>query len=205
MREYSKFWDRIANNYSKQPIENEEAYAYKLEKTRAVLTPETEVLELGCGTGNTAVFHAPLVKHIHAVDFSQSMLEIAKTNALGVPNISFEQASAEDYDAKGKVYDVVLTLSILHLLADPQAAISRVFGMVKPGGHFISSTVCVGETLKFMKLFAPLGRRLGLLPMLRVFTVAELVEMITAAGFEVEHQWQPGKGKAVFIMARKPA
>ena len=30
-----------------------------------------------------------------------------------------------------------------------------------------------------------------------------LAEEITRAGFEIEHMWCPGKGKAVFIIARK--
>ena len=32
----------------------------------------------------------------------------------------------------------------------------------------------------------------------------ELVASLTDAGFEIDHQWHPGKGKAVFIVAKKP-
>ena len=41
------------------------------------------------------------------------------------------------------------------------------------------------------------------MPLLNIFTIEELVESLTDAGFEIDHQWQPGKGKAVFIVARK--
>ncbi|MNL87544.1 hypothetical protein D3C87_2167460 [compost metagenome] len=55
------------------------------------------------------------------------------------------------------------------------------------------------------KLIAPLGKALGLLPQLDVMTSAELVASLTGAGFAIEQQWQPGRGKAVFIVARAGA
>ena len=36
------------------------------------------VLEIGCGTGMTAVIHSPFVNHYHATDISSGMIEIAK-------------------------------------------------------------------------------------------------------------------------------
>jgi hypothetical protein len=97
---------------------------------------------------------------------------------------------------------VILGLSILHLLADKDAVIAKVFRLLKPGGVFISSTTCVGDTMGVFKLVAPLGKALGLLPRLDVMTTAELIASLTGAGFAIEQQWQPGKGKAVFIVAR---
>ena len=78
MYKEAKFWDKIAKKYAGQPIGDEEAYQKKLEKTREYLTPETEVFELGCGTGSTALLHAPYVKHIHATDISSAMIAIAR-------------------------------------------------------------------------------------------------------------------------------
>jgi hypothetical protein len=59
--------------------------------------------------------------------------------------------------------------------------------------------------MKFFKLIGPIGRFLGVMPLVRVFTVQELVDSLEAAGFAIAHQWQPGKGKAAFIVAEKPA
>jgi hypothetical protein len=58
--------------------------------------------------------------------------------------------------------------------------------------------------LQFFKFIAPIGRFLGLIPLVGVFTTEELTADLTEAGFEIEHQWQPGKGEAVFIVAKKP-
>ena len=64
MPDKAKFWDRIAEKYSKQPIAQQKAYEIKLDLTREYFTPDSKVLEFGCGTGSTAILHAPYVKHI---------------------------------------------------------------------------------------------------------------------------------------------
>ncbi|MDA0786158.1 MAG: methyltransferase domain-containing protein [Proteobacteria bacterium] len=207
MNSDSKFWDRHAARYAKSPISDEDSYQQKLKITREYLRPDMELLEFGCGTGSTALVHAPLVKHIRATDISLKMIEIAraKANAQRVTNVDFEVAAIDDLNNPDETYDAVLGLSILHLLEDRDAAISRVRAMLKPGGVFVSSTACLGDTMKFFKLIGPLGKFFGLLPVIRVFTVQDLVASLTHGGFEIEHQWQPGKGKSVFIVARKPA
>lgn len=199
-----RFWDKLAERYASQPIADEAAYQRKLQITRDYLRPDMDVLEFGCGTGGTAILHAPHVRHITAIDFSASMLAIARRKAAetGVGNLSFEQADITSFAAPQGSFDVILGLSILHLLADKDAVIAKVFRLLKPGGVFISSTTCVGDTMGLFKLIAPLGKAVGLLPQLDVMTTAELVASLTGAGFAIEQQWQPGRVKAVFIVAR---
>ena len=199
------FWDRVAEKYARQPVVDEASYKKKLEITRGFLRPDMEVLEFGCGTGSTAISHAPHVRRILAVDVSEKMLGIARRKAAGVASIDFEQGTIEALEAPDESFDVVLGLSILHLVPDRDAVIAKVRRLLRPGGLFVSSTACIGDTLPAIRLVAPLGRALGLLPLLRVFTRAELRRSIEVAGFSIEHDWLPGKGKAVFIVARKRA
>lgn len=205
MPEPSKFWDKIAERYHKEPIKDEEAYQHKLQITRELLRPDMELLEFGCGTGGTAILHAPYVKHIQAIDFSSKMLAIAKENAAAsdITNVTFERSSIDEFTVPDQSYDVILGLSILHLLADKELTISKVYTMLKPGGYFVSSTVCAGETMKFIKFVAPVAKFIGLMPLLRVFTAQDLVDSLVDAGFEIDHRWQPAKNKAVFIVAKK--
>lgn len=206
MTQSTKFWDRIAEKYAKQPIADEAAYQKKLAVTRDYFRPDMEVLEIGCGTGSTAILHAPHVKSIRATDFSANMIEIAqgKADARNVDNVTFERVTIEDLDIPDRTLDAVLALSILHLLRDKEAAIAKVYQMLKPGGIFVTSTACLGDTMSWFKIVAPIGRFLGFLPLVRVFTTEELADSFTQAGFELDYQWQPGKGKAVFIVAKKP-
>ncbi len=206
MAQSARFWDRIAERYSRKPIADEAAYQKKLEVTREYFRPDMEILEFGCGTGSTAIAHAPYVKHIRATDISAKMIEIgvAKARAANVDNVTFETATIEALDVARESLDAVLGLSVLHLLEDKEAAIAKVFDMLKPGGVFVSSTACIGDTMRWFKLVGPIGRFLGLMPLVRIFTRAELMESLIQAGFEIDYEWQPGKGIAVFIVAKKP-
>ncbi|MBD3855784.1 MAG: class I SAM-dependent methyltransferase [Acidobacteria bacterium] len=205
MNPSAKFWDRIANRYSKRPVADEESYQEKLRVTRTYFRPDMEVLEFGCGTGSTAINHSPCVGHIHAIDISSKMIEIAqgKADEGNVSNVTFEQSTIEGVSVPDQSLDAVLGLSILHLLENKEGAIEKVHRMLKPGGVFVTSTTCLGDSLKFFKLIAPVGKFLGLMPLVRVFTTGELVASLTDAGFEIDHQWQPGKGEAMFIVAKK--
>ena len=201
----AKFWDRVAQRYSKRPIADEAVYQKKLQVTRDYLRPGMEVLELGCGTGSTAILHAPCVKHILAIDISSNMIEIArgKADAEKIENITFERSAIEELDVPDRSLDAVLALSVLHLLSDWQAVISRVHNMLKRGGIFVTSTACIGDSMKFFKIVAPIGKFFGLMPLVKVFTTKELEESMSDAGFKIDCQWQPGKNKAVFIVAKK--
>ena len=207
MEQSIRFWDKIADRYSRQPIADEAAYRKKLQVTREYFRPDMEVLEFGCGTGSTAIAHAPYVKHIRAIDVSSRMIEIArsKTEAQKVENVTFERSSIDELDVPDQSLDAVLALSILHLLENEEAVIARVYRMLRPGGIFVTSTACLGDSmLKYIRLVAPVARLLGLMPVVKVFTTEELLASLTGAGFEIDYQWRPtDRKKAVFIVARK--
>lgn len=201
-----RFWDRIAERYAAKPVPDEAAYQEKLRVTRTYLSKQSDVLEFGCGSGSTALVHAPLVRHILATDVSPKMIEIAQRQARdqGVENAAFRATAIEEFDAPDDSFDVVLGLSILHLLKDHRAQIAKVARVLKPGGVFVSSTACLGDTMAWFKVLGPIGHLLGLIPFVRVFTKKQLANDLINAGFIIEHSWQAGKGKAVFLVARKP-
>ncbi|ABW29280.1 class I SAM-dependent methyltransferase [Acaryochloris marina] len=214
MTQSMQFWDKVADSYAKQPIADQATYEKKLEVTQKYLQPDMEVLEFGCGTGSTALIHAPHVKHIRAIDFSANMIKIArsKAEAQNIQNVTFEQASIDELSLPNQSIDVVLGLNVLHLLKDKETEIAKVYNILKPGGRFITSTVCLGGTMDWLKVVAPIGKFLRLFPLVRVFSVQELEQSLTDAGFEVEQPWQPseftwqlGSGKVAFIVATKAA
>ena len=203
---YAGFWNFMAKNYAKSAVSDEGAYQTKLAKTQTYLTPQSNVLEFGCGTGTTALTHAPLVQRILATDFSTKMIGIAqsKADAAGITNVTFQQATLDEVRESDASFDMVMAHSILHLLPDKDAAIARTFDLLKPGGVFVSSTACIAESANFLKYVAPVGRAIGLLPYLDVFTANALLSAIKSAGFEIEHEWRPTPKSALFLVARKP-
>lgn len=205
MAQQSRFWNRHAKGYAKRPVADEASYQKKLAVTRGYLNPDMEVLEFGCGTGTTALTLAPLVRHIQAIDISAKMLQIARAKAesAGIENVTFEQSGIDDLSAPDAAYDAIMGYSILHLLDDKEAVIAKVYRMLKPGGVFVSSTACLGGTMPVLRVILPIGRFFGLLPLVKFFTAEELERTLTDAGFQIDHRWQPGKNKAVFIVAKK--
>lgn len=201
-----RFWDKIAARYAKSKISDEASYRHKLDRTRAYLTPDAQVFEFGCGTGTTALHHAPHVAHVRATDLSSAMIAIAKEKAVaqGAGNVDFAVGTI-DAEPDAPRWDMVMAHSILHLVPDRDAAIAKTFRILKPGGHFVSSTICLSDGLWFMRPILPLMRLVGLAPRgVAFFSAPNLRAAVEAAGFEVVEDWRPGKRKAVFLVARKP-
>ncbi len=207
MANAEQFWDKMAERYARSQISDEATYQKKLAQTQSYFTPEMRVLEFGCGTGATAVQHAPHVQHIDAIDISENMLEIGRGRAkdAGIENITFTRGTLAEFNAADASFDAVLGLNVIHLLPDRESTIAEVSRVLKPGGVFVSSTVCLGHSyLRFIKLLVPLGKMLGLMPDIFVMTETQLADEVTRAGFNIEQQWHHGKSvRAVFMVARK--
>lgn len=199
------FWNWIAKKYAREPVADQNAYQKKLNMTRKYLAPDMRIAEIGCGTGTTAIAHAPFVAHIHASDISKNMLAIAKEKALAqdISNITFTQTMVENLSHQENSLDMVMAHSILHLLKDKEATIADIFTMLKPGGTFVSSTVCITNQW-IPRIILPMGNFLGILPHVAFLRPKDLLASITGAGFEIAEQFQPNKDRAIFIVAKKP-
>ena len=131
------FWDRIAERYARRPVPDEAAYRRKLEITRRYLRPDTRVLEIGCGTGSTALAHAPHVEHVHAIDLSGKMIDIARRRSSDHRNVEFHVAAAEALPLEDDSIDVAWTIHAYHHWEAPDAGIAEVARVVRPGGRFM--------------------------------------------------------------------
>ena len=198
------FWDRIAERYSKRPVSDEAAYARWLDKVRGLLTPDAEVLEIGCGTGTTALKLADTGARITATDFSPKMIEIARAKPQA-PNVAFKVATVDDPAFAPESFDAVMAYSLLHLVDDLPGTLARARALLKPGGLLISKTVCIGEAGLHIRLLLPLMRLVGFAPPVALLKPADIDAAITAAGFEiVAAEAFPGMAPSHFVIARAP-
>lgn len=207
MADSARFWDRIADKYSRSPVKDEESYRHTLDRVKAHLDPESRVLEIGCGTGSTALTLSESVAEIVATDISPRMIEIAARKARdgGIGNVRF---AAEDTLAVGRTdgpFDAVLAFNLFHLLREPGAGIGAAMKLVRPGGLLISKSPCLKGANPIYPIMIPIMRLFGKAPHVSFFTVEELETMVTGAGGEiVETGTFPKSPPARFIVARKP-
>ena len=201
----ARIWDWMAHRYAAKLVPDENAYAHKLAVTREYLFPTANVLELGCGTGSTALHHAPHVRHIDAFDFSASMIDIARRKAAAgdVKNIAFRCREANNLCAADARYNVVLAMNLLHLLPEWQQVIEQIHDQLRPGGVFISTTPCLHAAPRILRWVAPVGFRIGVMPYLSFFSQGELAAAQTEAGFDLEYAWQATPQNGLFMVVRK--
>jgi len=190
MQQTVRFWDGIAERYAKSPIKDEDAYAYTLERTASYLGADDRVLELGCGTGTTALHLAAGTGAYKATDLSPNMIAVANRKERDTPveGLTFHAATLDDID--DGPYDAVLAFNLIHLLTDPDKSLAQIRALLKPGGTFVSKTPCrpsgrMPLNLRAMLVAAPLLQRLGKAPYFRFEHISELEERIARAGFKV--------------------
>lgn len=206
-----KFWDKAARNFHKDEERFAKAYAQAIEHTRTYLDPEDIVIDFGCGPGTICTEIADNVQHIHALDISPKMIEIAKrkTAERKIQNIDFSQASLFDERFQKGTFDVVLAFNILHLLENSRQIVDRITELLKPGGLFISTTACLGEEMDLKNRvgfsFFLIIKAIGLLPVyLKKFKIHELEELIASGNLEIIESIKHFHGiTGDYIVARK--
>ena len=204
----ARFWDKIAEKYSKTKISDPEGYEVTLSAVREHLQPDHAVLELGCGTGSTALLLAESAGSYLGTDISPEMIRIAKEKAsvTSLDHLSFEVRDADQARGSDGAYDRVLAFNLLHTVPDPARTIRAVHEQLKPGGLFISKTPCIKLMNPLIRAIIPIMKLVGKAPTVESFDPETLDAMIEAGGFEiVERGWHGRKGKdsRVYRVARK--
>jgi ubiquinone/menaquinone biosynthesis C-methylase UbiE len=204
----ARFWDRIARKYAASSIKDIDGYTRTLDRTRHYLQGMGSVLELGCGTGTTALTLAADVPRIVATDISGEMIAIAreKAAAQGCSNAEFAVAAPERAPWPDGSFDAVLAFNLWHLVADRAAALAHVLRVLKPGGLFVSKTPCLSEMNALIRLAVPVMQFIGKAPYVAYFSAAELEREIADAGFSIVETARHGSSRKearIFIAARK--
>ena len=205
----TRFWDRAARKYAGDPIKDMAGYERTLERARQLLGASDRVLEVGCGTGTTALLLAPAVGRIEGTDVSGEMIAIArgKAAAQAFPNAEFTVAPAEQAPGADGSFDAVLAFSLLHLLGDRPAMFRNAYRLLRPGGLLISKTPCLSEMNVLVRLAIPVMQLVGKAPYVAVFGAEQLESEIADAGFTIVERARHGserKDFRIFIVARKP-
>ena len=205
-----KMWNQLAKNWDTPGVNLGGNDLKIIEMTKKYLNPGSIVLDYGCATGSIALEIASMVNEVHGIDISSNMIEIAnsKVDERNIKNISFARAAIFDESLEKEAFDVILSLSILHLVEDTSQVMGRVNQLLKPGGIFISATPCLGERTflsVLMNLPIFLLSRVGVIPSITFFSASSLTTAITNMGFQTIEQKDLSVRplREYFLVARK--
>ncbi len=105
----------------------------------ARIEADFDVLDIGCGTGQTTRDAARLATSGRAlgVDLSHRMLDLARTLAVheGLDNVTFEQADAQVHPFPTGSFDVAISRTGTMFFGDPVAAFTNIGRALRPGGR----------------------------------------------------------------------
>lgn len=95
--------------------------------------------------------------------------------------------------------------SLLHLVEDRTNALAHIHRLLKPGGFFISSTVCLGDSWIPYRPILAVMRWIGKAPMVKTISRPTLLGDITKAGFADVAETDVGADSTIaFVVATKP-
>jgi ubiquinone/menaquinone biosynthesis C-methylase UbiE len=109
------------------------------------------VVDLGSGAGNDCFIaraETGETGKVIGIDFTLAMIEKARANVekLKYNNVEFRQGDIENIPVADNTADVVVSNCVLNLVPDKDKAVSEIYRILKPGGHFsISDIVLIGN------------------------------------------------------------
>lgn len=194
------------------------AHIRALNRFLSDLSPNSRVLDIGCGTGKPTCEMLVQAGHsVTGVDIAPNMVATAQKQ---IPTGKFSVADSKTFQPKEEnlPYDAV-TAFFSHLIgmkqADIRAFFPRAYSWIKPGGILVFGTVPVNKESSHVRWLERefFGSSLD---------TEQVLEAVKAAGFEVEHYeveaFRPRGEEAglcddaevkpedhVFVHARKPA
>lgn len=100
----------------------------------------TRILDAGCGTGNTAIALARVMKdaEVLGVDVCRTSLERARAQAreAGLANVRFRSADLMNFELEeAQTFDVILCLGVLHHTADMLRALRNLSALLDDEGE----------------------------------------------------------------------
>jgi len=188
-------WDKIARSYDRNVMGTyEEAYRLTNEALRAEITPETRVLEMGCGTGIVSLGIAPHAGEVIGVDLSPRMIAQAekKAHEAAFQNLSFQEADAYALPFEDESFDTVLLTNLLHVVAEPETVIEEASRVLRKGGTLAAVTDCLAERVPFKVWFNLLTLRamklFGTVKVMHFLHKSDLRDWFTANGIQLHNE-----------------
>ncbi len=166
---------------------------------------EKRLLDVGTGDGTYAIAAAERGAQVVGLDVSQEMLDAARLRAeqAGL-ELELREGWAEALPFDDGEFDLVLAVTILCFVAEPQKAVAEMARVLAPGGRLVLADLGRWSTwAAWRRVKGVFGSRTW--RDVRFWSVVSLSEVVTAAGLAVEQVrgsvYYPPVGMAARLMA----
>jgi ubiquinone/menaquinone biosynthesis C-methylase UbiE len=150
------------------------------------LSPLETVLDIACGTGEfeRMVLAQHPTQQMVGVDISEQMLTIAQQKLQAFPHVSFQVTNASALPFSDHSFDVVVSANAFHYFDNPVTALKEMERVLKSNGRAVILDWCRDFLLCqicdiLLKLVDP-GYK-------RCYSQDEFHQLLTSAGFKIEH------------------
>ena len=187
------FWQRIAKLYAPFMKGSDRLYAAICDRIRAGLKRDMNILELACGSGQLSLRLSTHVQLWEATDFSENMIREARKRSFS-GRLHFSVQDATNLPYVDSSFDAVVIANALHIMPNPERALSEIRRVLKPGGLLYAPTFVHGKGAGFrlrMRLLSLAGFRVY-----SPWTAGAFVDYISGCGFEVTKTELLGKSLA---------
>ena len=219
--QWEAFYDRHAPFYDRGAFTHHTVAEVDFLYDLLSLSSEARILDVGCGTGRHAIELARRGFHVTGIDLSSGMLEQARRKAAEADvEVAFVQADATAF-VPGEAYDAVLCLcgsafTMPDIAADAdahdRAILANIAASLVPGGPFVLTTPNgyrrIREVTPGDPGFDPVtmaqvreddftigGAEGRMRYKERLYILPELIALLQASGFAVEHTWGGTAGR----------
>lgn len=188
------FWNRLAKNFDQQDVVDPAIVTL----IKAHLEKESQVLEIGAGTGNLALQLAPFCQSLEASDFSPDM--VAKAQEKAHPgNLRFSIQDGAQLSFGSESFDVVVGMNVLHVVSDIEQVVTELSRVLRPEGVLIIQV----PTFKEQQFVSIITRMTMQMMKFRLWPVASYENLLKDKGFMIELSQETRSGSLSVVMIAK--
>ncbi len=143
--DYASLYDKGIKNLFTKRIDQELSYG-------------TNILELGCGTGQLSLFLARGNRNIFSVDISNGSLILGEKfrSDNNIKNVYFMKMDVFDLKFKKNYFDFTISNGVLHHTKDARKAFNSLVEVTKPGGLIV-----IGLYHKYGRFFTKVKQKMA--------------------------------------------
>ena len=151
------------------------------------------ILEIGCGTGKNTAFLVQIGTHVHALDFSEGMIQKAREK-VKADNLKFSVADlTQRWPCENQSYDLIVCNLVLEHIQDLSFIFSEAFRVLKENGTFLINELHPFRQYEGKKARYGKGESVAEIPAF-VHHISEFVNAASTSGLrlvKLNEEWHP--------------